>query len=350
MMPLKIAVIGPGLMGKKHIDLIKSNADCILASLVAPDQPAHQEFARSLNVPLYHSVDSLLNSTPDIDGAIISSPNTFHAEQATSFIKAGIPILIEKPICHTVDLAEKLVNLTQQNSAKVLIGHHRAHSPILSTARDLIKEGRLGRLVGIMGSALFFKPKEYFEAAPWRSVIGGGPILINLIHEIGNLRSLCGEISAVQAISSSSIRNLLVEDTVVINFQFVNGALGTFFLSDTAAAARSWEHTSQENKSYPYCPGQECYLVTGTQGSLSVPTMRINYYESEESSSWWLPFKDETIQFSSRDPLECQLINFINMIRGTEEALVSAYDGLQNLQITEAISKSVMSKKLVYIK
>lgn len=350
MTPLKLAVVGPGLMGKKHIGLIENSADCVLIGLVAPNHSVHHDFAQLLNVPLYHTVDSLLKSSHHIDGAIISSPNIFHSEQATSFINAGIPILIEKPVCHTVELAEILVDLTIKKPAKVLIGHHRAHSPILSTARSIIMQGRLGRLVGVMGSALFYKPKEYFEVAPWRTAVGGGPILINLIHEVGNMRSLCGEIAAVQAISSSAIRNFIVEDTVVINLQFVNGALGTFFLSDTAAAARSWEHTSHENKSYPFCPGEECYLITGTRGSLSIPTMRLTYYESEESSSWWLPFKNETIHFASSDPLECQLKNFIHMIHGTEDPLVSAHDGLQNLQITEAISKSVASKKLVYIK
>src|SRR5438874_2424746 len=89
---------------------------------------------------------------------------------------------------------------------KVLIGHHRAHSPIMARAKELIEEGRLGQLVAVMGSAVFFKPDEYFADGPWRREAGGGPILLNMIHEVHNLRMLCGDIVAVQAFSSRATR------------------------------------------------------------------------------------------------------------------------------------------------
>src|SRR5262245_4661195 len=60
---------------------------------------------------------------------------------------------------------------------------------------------------------MFCKPDNYFEAGPWRRQPGGGPLLINMVHEVGNLRSLCGEIVAVQAFASSATRNFPVEDT-----------------------------------------------------------------------------------------------------------------------------------------
>ena len=95
-----------------------------------------------------------------------------------------------------------------------------------------------------------------------------------MIHEVDNLRSLCGDIVDVQAFSSNATRGFPVEDTVAINLRFANGALGAFLLSDTAASARSWEQTSRENTGYAHYQDEDCYLISGTLGSLAVPTMR----------------------------------------------------------------------------
>jgi len=348
MSKLKIAVIGPGLIGKQHIKLIQGHPLTELSSIVAPDSAVNASIARDLRVPLYPLIETCI-ANHDLDGVIISSPNKFHAEQAEICMKAGLPVLIEKPITSTIEEGRELLQIAAKSGARVLIGHHRAHSPILKKARQAILTGRLGRLVSVIGSAQFYKPQHYFDEGPWRKEVGGGPILINLIHEIGNLRTLMGEITAVQAISSSNIRRYDVEDTVAINIIFVNGALGTFLLSDTAATAKSWEQTSRENKSYPSYTDEDCYTIAGTLGSLAVPTMRLKYYSPGTDASWWKPFLTETIETNEDDPLSCQYKNFVEVIRGNESPLVSIEDGFKNLLVIEAIKKAAVSRSIVYL-
>lgn len=77
-----------------------------------------------------------------------------------------------------------------------------------------------------------------------------------------------------------------VEDTVAIALRFANGTLGTFLLSDTAAAPYSWEQPAGENPSYPRLDDEDCYVLAGTHGSLGVPTMRLRTYAGERS---WVP-------------------------------------------------------------
>lgn len=348
MKTLKLVVVGPGLIGKQHIRLIKARADCELVAIVAPDHEPNHLVAREQDVPLFHDLADCI-ARNQIDGVIISSPNQFHAEQATLCIEAGIPLLVEKPVTASVGEGLALVSLVERHDAKVLVGHHRAHSPLLARAREIIREGRLGRLVSVMGSAQFFKPASYFAAGPWRTQPGGGPILINLIHEIGNLRSMCGEIDAVQAFSSSSIRGHAVEDTVAINLIFANGALGTFLLSDAAACGRSWEQTSRENPAYPTYPDEDCYVIAGTRGYLSVPTFRLKCHPEGVEPSWWEPFTEEVLDVTRQEPLGCQLDHFVQVIRGVAEPLVSAADGLRNLQITEAIARSAVERRAIEV-
>jgi predicted dehydrogenase len=256
-------------------------------------------------------------------------------------------VLLEKPIAGTVEDAAQLVEVIDSRKARVLIGHHRAHSPIMAKAKEVVDSGVLGRLVAVMGSATFFKPDHYFAEAPWRREPGAGPILLNMIHEVHNLRMLCGEVVAVQAIVSHAVRRFPVEDTAAIGLQFAGGALGSFMLSDTAACARSWEQTSQENKAYPSYDDEDCYVIAGTNGSLSVPTMRLKTYPRPQERSWWKPFELGSAPVTREDPIRRQMEHFGAVARGEVQPLVSARDGLANLRVTEAITEAAKSGRVV---
>ncbi|MDH4582456.1 Gfo/Idh/MocA family oxidoreductase [Pseudomonas sp. BN415] len=335
---LRIAIAGAGLIGQRHLELIQANPSCELAALVDPVTAA-RDVAQRAGVPLFPSLEALFESERP-DGIVLATPNQLHVEQALVCLQAGVAALIEKPVADTLEEGERLLAASLDSKVPLLVGHHRAHSPILQRARAIIREGRLGSLVAVMGSALFYKPDDYFDAATWRRKVGGGPVLINLIHEIGNLRSLCGEIVAVQALASSATRGFPVEDTVSISLRFANGALGSFLLSDTAASARSWEQTSRENRDYPSYDDEDCYLIAGTSGSLAVPTLRLKCYDQPEDHSWWKPFTCEVVDLQREDPLARQLEHFCQVIRGEAEPLVSVRDGLQNLRVVDAIGRA----------
>jgi predicted dehydrogenase len=114
-----------------------------------------------------------------------------------------------------------------------------------------------------------------------------------------------------------------------------------------AACARSWEQTSQENKAYATYPDEDCYVVTGTLGSLSVPTMRLKTYPSTADRSWWKPFEVGTVGLVREDPLVRQMAHFVAVAQGQAEPLVSVHDGLANLRVTEAIAEAAQTGRVV---
>ena len=347
MTPTRIAVAGAGYIGQAHIDAVRSNGRLALCAVVDPS-PAAAALAAEAGVPCYASLAELLAQDRP-DGIVLATPNQLHVPHARQCLDAGLPMLLEKPIAPTVQEAQELVVACEAQQGRILIGHHRAHSPIMAKARQVVQSGQLGRLVAVMGSATFFKPDHYFVDAPWRSELGAGPILLNMIHEVHNLRMLCGDIVAVQAFKSHAVRSFPVEDTVAITLQFASGALGTFMLSDTAASARSWEQTSEENKAYPSYDDEDCYVISGTNGTLSVPTMRIKTYPSPEDRSWWKPFEVGQVGLVRDDPIKLQMAHFGAVVRGECEPLVSARDGLNNLRVTEAIVQAAESGQTVRI-
>lgn len=341
----RIAVAGAGLIGTAHIAIIEACRDSVLSAIVDPS-PAAEAVAARWGVPLFKTLGVLL-AQHQPDGIVLATPNHLHVPQALACIDAGVPTLLEKPIATTVQEAQTLVDAVERTRAKLLIGHHRAHSPITTKAKQVIASGQLGALVAVMGSATFVKPDQYFVDGPWRTQVGGGPILINMIHEVHNLRMLCGDIVAVQAFTSNTTRGFVVEDTVAINLRFASGALGTFMLSDVAACARSWEQTSQENKAYPNYDDEDCYVIAGTMGSLSVPTMRLKTYARAEDRSWWNPFDVGTLALVRQDPLALQMAHFVNVVRGLALPLVTARDGFENLRVTEAITQAAQHGTVV---
>lgn len=341
----RIAVAGAGYIGQAHLGVVRSSPTCTLSAIVDP-APGAAALAAAAGVPHYASLEELI-SKDSPDGIVLATPNQLHVEHALCCIDADLPMLLEKPLAPTFAEGERLVQLVERSGAKVLIGHHRAHSPIMAKAREVVESGQLGRLVSVTGSATFLKPDHYYDDAPWRREPGAGPILLNMIHEVHNLRMLCGEIVAVQAMASHAVRGFPVEDTVAISLSFASGALGTFMLSDTAASARSWEQTSQENKAYPSYDDEDCYVISGTNGSLSVPTMRLKTYPRPEDRSWWKPFEQGVVGMVRDDPIKRQMEHFGAVVRGQAQPLVSARDGLANLRVTEAIVRAAKSGRTV---
>ena len=339
---LKIAVIGAGLIGRKHIALIQQSTECDLVAIVDPDA-ATEALANELGVSRYDELGALLAERP-LDGVILATPNYMHYSQAMSCIYADIAMLIEKPITQTVAQAKALVNAINKMKARVIVGHHRMHSAIMNEAKAIIDRGDIGDIVAVQGAALFYKPDDYYLAGAWRTKAGGGPILINMIHEVGNLRYLCGEIVQVQAMPSNAQRGFEVEDTVAILLRFENGAVGTFLLSDTASSCKSWEQTARENLDYHHDPLENCYHIAGTLGSLSIPTMSVHRFDAGNKPSWYQAMTVEKNPVKVLDPLQSQLEQFCRVIRREEAPLVSAEDGYRNLLITEQIADACVQK------
>jgi len=341
----RIAVAGAGYIGQAHMAAAQASATLTLGAVVDPS-PAAAAVAQRAGVPLYASLDELI-ARDRPDGVVLATPNRLHVEHAMRCLRAGLPMLLEKPIAVTLAEAEALVAAADAANGRILIGHHRAHSPIMAKAKQVVDSGQLGRLVAVTGSAMFLKPDHYYDDAPWRREPGGGPILLNMIHEVHNLRMLCGEIVAVQAFASNATRGFAVEDSVAINLRFASGVLGSFMLSDTAASPRSWEQTSLENPAYPSYADQDCYVIAGTHGSLAVPTMRLHTYPGPQDRSWWKPFEVGVVGMVRDDPIKHQMEHFGAVVRGEAAARVSARDGLANLRVTEAIAEAARSGAVV---
>lgn len=346
----EIAVAGAGLIGKRHIDAIRTAGpesrgranlgSANLACIVDP-APSARELAETLGVPWFPALDAMIAATSGsngiaIDGVILATPNQLHVEGGMACIEAGLPVLIEKPLAVGLDGARALVEAADAAGLPLLVGHHRRHNPLIAAAKSAITSGEIGTPVSAHAMFWLFKPDDYFDV-DWRRQPGAGPVYLNLSHDIDLLRHLVGEITAVTARESNAVRGNAVEETTVILVEFANGALGTVNVSDTIPAPWSWELTAGENPAYPHTD-QACYQIGGTHGSIELPRNRIWHYR--EARSWWEPLESRIVPAEAGDPLVRQIDHFCAVIDGVEEPLVSGLEGLRTLEVVDAVKRA----------
>ena len=341
MQPVRLLLIGAGVIGRTHIDRIGRDPHLALAGIAEPSA-AGKALAEQLGVPWAASHLELLDRT-QAQGAIVATPNASHVGMAIDCLERGVAALVEKPVADTVAEALALVQAQQRTGVPVLVGHHRRHNPINSRARSIVQNGRLGRVVTANVMCTVLKPDAYFDAA-WRRQPGGGPVLINLIHEIDMLRFLCGEITEVQALSSNAVRGFAVEDTAAAVLRFASGALGTVVLSDAAASPWCWDFCAAEQDQYPRQDVQS-HFIAGTHGSLSLPDLALWNYRGERS--WHAEMTLEKTFVHKADAYSRQLQHFAAVIEGREAPLCSAVDGLRTLQVTLAVAEAARSGQAV---
>ncbi|WP_145137350.1 Gfo/Idh/MocA family protein [Roseomonas gilardii] len=338
-----VAVIGAGLIGRAHIRILAGlpAEQGRLAAIVDPT-PAGAELAASLGVPHFAEAEAMLDTVRP-DGAIVATPNTLHVPGARACIARRTAMLIEKPLAEDLDLALAVAKEAEEADVPLLVGHFRRHNPVTRRAREILRGGGLGRLVAISADSMVLKPDPYYNVA-WRREPGGGPVLINLVHDIDALRFLCGEIETVQAVTGNTARGFPVEDTAAVILRFRSGALCTMTLSDAVPSPWCWDQTAGENPTFP--PHEaNAYRLCGTEASLEMPRLALWRYPGQRG--WDQKLEREALEVEARDPLVEQMHHFLRVIRREEAPLVSGRDGAATLAATLAVPRSAATGEAV---
>ena len=341
---VKIAVVGIGLMGSQHLKAIERSKRAVLHSIIDINKDSHLH-AKKYKVPFYTTSSALLkNNKPD--AVIIATPNQFHEKHTSSFLKAKIPVLLEKPISDNIISAKKIINNSKKYKTHLLIGYHRRHNSIVGSLKKKIESGQLGKIVSANVMCWVYKHKDYFKEK-WRTKKGGGPLGINLVHDIDLICYLLGSVNSVHALISNSVRKYKVEDTAIVNLVFKSGTLCTLNVSDTIVAPWSYELTSGENPAYPIT-NQSSYYIGGTKGSVQFPNLK-HWYNKKERSWWKKIFhKDENTR-SSKYTLVNQINHLCDVVNKKIKPKVNGDDGLISFKIIDAILKSSKSGKKIKI-
>ena len=343
---INIAIVGLGTIGKRHVMAIKKMDGIKVCGVVDLDLEA-KFFCNSNNLPYFSNLEDLNNSI-SVDGVIISTPTIMHYKTSCLALKLGLDVLIEKPITASVIEAKEILDLAKKQNCKVLVGHQRRFYPLVLNTKQIIKEGKLGQVIGLSGIWGLRKDNEYFDPK-WRHEITAGPVITNLIHEIDCLRFIFGEIETVSSFSSNALRNFEKEDVVTVNFKFINGILGNFLITDAGSSPWAWETAIGENINLPKL-SENSIRIIGTEGSLEFPNLKLWNYDNKTNINDW---KDKLIKkevnCSEIDPYIAQINHFKDVIERKIEPLTDAEDGMKTLKVALSILESADTNKTIKI-
>ena len=162
--PIRIAIIGLGMMGKIHVEKASKIDDCEIVAICDID-PSTRSFSEKLGIKIYHDHIKMLENE-DLDGVIISLSNDLHETMGIDCARRGIDILMEKPIASSIRAANKLIDGVNKNGVKMLVAHQRRFNSMVNVARDMIQAGDLGDMVVISVIGCMCKPDKYFMDGP----------------------------------------------------------------------------------------------------------------------------------------------------------------------------------------
>jgi predicted dehydrogenase len=336
MMQLRIGVAGCGLIGRRHVDVVRMSSQCVLAGIADPS-PAIAAVAGSVGTAHYTSIaDLIAQERPD--AIVIATPTQSHLADARLCADAGVHVLVEKPLADSSEAAWALVAMARAAGVVALVGHHRRYYPAVRQAREIVTGGEIGRFVGANVIWATMKSNDYF-VPDWRRAPGAGPIMNNFSHEIDLLRYICGEIVEVSTLASHAVRGFAVEDSAAVLVAFADGALATALISDTAVSPWCFEMATGESRQIAYS-GENTMRFVGTRGALEFPNLVMWRGHDQASLDWHHAPQASRLKSPVIDVYVEQIRHFCAVIHGEEQPIASAEEGARSIDVVRALIRA----------
>ncbi len=294
-----------------------------VAGVFDDDPQRGKEAAQQFGAPFMESCDALLNQ--DIQGVVICTENVKHQQYAELAAQAGKHILCEKPISVSVANALSMIKTCEDNKVQLMIAFPCRYSAPLFRVRNIIREGKLGKILAMKGTNRGTMPGGWFIN---KDMAGGGAVMDHTVHVVDAWRWMLDKdpVSVYAESGQLFYEDINIDDSGLLSLEFEGG---TFATLDT-----SW---SRPNQSFPTW-GDVTMEIIGEKGSLNVDAFkqRINVYNNDAVQAEWASWAD--------DLNTGMLRAFLNVIANHEPSPITGHDGLKAMETALGAYKSLETK------
>ena len=305
--PFRAAVVGVGHLGRHHARLLARLPDVELAGVIDIDAPRAAAVAEELGTRAAAGIEEL---AADLDGVAVAVPTAAHADVALPLLRAGIAVLVEKPITTSVAEADALVAAAAASGATLAVGHTERYNPAVTTAQELVSAPRFiegHRLAGFAGRSLDID--VVFDL---------------MIHDLDVVLAMVGtEPASIEAVGVPVLTERV--DIANARLRFRNGCLANLTASrisrDRVRKLRVFESHSYVSLDY---------------GEQEVEAWRVTRDGSGEPA-----IEGGGVPVARAEPLECELADFVLACRAGSRPRVTGEDGRRALVVAQRVAAAI---------
>jgi predicted dehydrogenase len=291
----RVAVAGAGAFGKNHLRVIQQSEHAELAGVYDLDPARAAEVAEPHGCRVFDSLDELAQNA---DAAVIASPTVAHSEVGCELMEAGLDVMVEKPIAHTIEAARALVDTAARNQRILQIGHLERFNPAIIA------------LAAAIGKPLFFEIHRLSVFSP--RCLDVDVVLDLMIHDVDIILALTGE--RPQEIRAAGIRILSEKvDIANVRIQFPSGCVANLTASRVS--------TERVRKLRLFQPHEYISLDYGRQDAVRYrvkPPMAIDF---------------AALPVTKDEPLRLELEGFFESVTTRQPPQVTGEQGLAALEV-----------------
>lgn len=323
---LKAGLVGLGIMGQNHARVLSNLSGVDLVAVADPQGdtrkvlPEHQ---------ILSSIEEVISK--GVDYCVIAAPTAFHEEISIKLIDAGIHILIEKPIAHSLESALRIETAAKKKGIIGAVGHIERFNAALQQARTRIQAGELGEIYQISTRRL----------GPFPSRIADVGVIMDLATHDIDLTAWISNSSYKSVSAQSAIRSGREhEDLVAIVAQLSNGIVANHLVN--------WLSPLKERKT----------IITGEKGTYVVDTLTsdLTFYANgtvSVSQDRIAHFKGVSqgdihiFAFDKPEPLRLEHENFRDAVLGKDASIVTLTEGAKTVSVAAGALESIKSQETI---
>jgi UDP-N-acetyl-2-amino-2-deoxyglucuronate dehydrogenase len=330
---IKFAVIGSGHIGKRHAEMVMRHPDAELVAMC--DVRSKEECGVTYDIPFYQSAEEMLASIAACDVVCICSPNGLHASHAMMALDQNKHVVIEKPMALTKADCEKVIFNALNVHKQVFCVMQNRYSPPSVWIKEIIQNKTLGEIYMVNINCYWNRDQRYYGKSKWKGSLemDGGTLFTQFSHFIDIMYWLFGDITNIQARfrDFNHNDNTDFEDSGVVNFDFVNGGIGTINFS-----------TSVHKINF-----ESSLTIVAEKGTVKLGGQYMNEVSYCEIDNYEMPILPEANPANDYGDYKGSAANHVYIIENVVETIqgktnitTNAMEGLKVVDIIERIYQS----------